>query len=446
MNSSQYSPDGWLAPHRARPVSHSLRLPGSKSLTNRELILAALATGPSRVRLPLHSRDTALMIDALRRLGVTITTVDGEGEFGPDLMVEPLPLRPAPVRAIIDCGLAGTVMRFIPPVAALISGTTHLDGDASARRRPMATTLDALRQLGVGIDDGDTGRLPFTMTSPSELTGNSVTIDASQSSQFVSGLLLAGARMPGGLTITHTGESVPSLPHIEMTITCLADRGVRVSTPQEGVWKVEPGPIAPLEVTIEPDLSNAAPFLAAALITGGAVTLHGWPEHTTQVGAHVPALLEAFGASVVRTSGSVTVDGRAGWSPGTPLKAVDLDLSHAGELAPNLVTLSALADGPSRFRGIGHLRGHETDRLSALVENIRALGGVATEHPEGIDVVPAPLRGGVWKSFEDHRMATSGALLGLAVPGVIVDDIACTSKTLPEFSLLWDALVESLAP
>ena len=446
MNSSQYSPDGWLAPHRARPVSHSLRLPGSKSLTNRELVLAALATGPSRVRLPLHSRDTALMIDALRRLGVTITAVEGEGDFGPDLMVEPLPLRPAPVRAIIDCGLAGTVMRFIPPVAALISGTTHLDGDASAQRRPMATTLDALRQLGVGIDDGGTGRLPFTMTSPSELTGNSVTIDASQSSQFVSGLLLAGARMPGGLTITHTGESVPSLPHIEMTITCLAERGVRVSTPHEGVWRVEPGPIAPLEVTIEPDLSNAAPFLAAALITGGVVTLQGWPEHTTQVGAHVPALLEAFGASVVRTSGSVTVDGGAGWSPGAPLKAVDLDLSHAGELAPNLVTLSALADGPSRFRGIGHLRGHETDRLSALVENIRALGGVATEHPEGIDVVPAPLHGAVWKSFEDHRMATSGALLGLAVPGVIVDDIACTSKTLPEFSLLWDALVESPAP
>jgi 3-phosphoshikimate 1-carboxyvinyltransferase len=239
---------------------------------------------------------------------------------------------------------------------------------------------------------------------------------------------------------------VPSLPHIEMTITCLAERGVRVSTPHEGVWRVEPGPIAPLEVTIEPDLSNAAPFLAASLITGGVVTLHGWPEHTTQVGAHVPALLEAFGGAVVRTTGSVTVDGGAGWSHGHTLKAVDLDLSHAGELAPNLVALSALADGPSRFRGIGHLRGHETDRLSALVENIRALGGEATEHPDGIDVVPAPLHGGMWKSFEDHRMATSGALLGLAVPGVIVDDIACTSKTLPEFSLLWDALAESPAP
>lgn len=446
MNSSQYSPGGWPAPHRAHPVSHALSLPGSKSLTNRELVLAALATGPSRLRLPLHSRDTALMVDALRSLGVTITSVEGDGAFGPDLMVDPLPTRPAPVRAIIDCGLAGTVMRFIPPVAALIPGTTHLDGDASARRRPMATTLDALRQLGVSIDDGGAGRLPFTMTSPDALTGEHVTIDASQSSQFVSGLLLAGARMPRGLTITHTGDSVPSLPHIEMTIACLRARGVIVHSSSLGVWRVEPGPIAPREVTIEADLSNAAPFLAAALITGGAVTLHGWPETTTQVGADVPSLLEAFGATVTRHAGSVTVDGGAGWSHGATLRAVDLDLSHAGELAPNLVSLATLAEGPSRFRGIGHLRGHETDRLGALVSNIGALGGTATEHPDGIDVVPGALRGGTWKAFEDHRMATSGALLGLAIPGIVVDDIACTAKTLPEFSTLWDALVESPAP
>jgi 3-phosphoshikimate 1-carboxyvinyltransferase len=443
MNSSENSRLGWPAPQRAHPLRHAVSLPGSKSLTNRELVLAALATGPSRVIRPLHSRDTALMVEALRSLGVTITAVEGEGTFGPDFLVEPLPSSPAPVRALIDCGLAGTVMRFIPPVAALVAGATHLDGDASARRRPMGTTLDALTQLGVTIEDGGSRTLPFTMTSPVQLTGNSVTIDASQSSQFVSGLLLAAARMPGGLSITHTGDTLPSLPHIEMTIACLEARGVGVSTPRTGVWVVEPGPIAPLNVSIEPDLSNSAPFLAAALITGGSVTVDGWPAETTQVGAHIPALLERFGATIIRNHSSVTVDGGAGWVNGSALQGVDMDLSHAGELAPNLIALSTLAESPSRFRGIGHLRGHETDRLSALVENIRALGGIALEHPDGIEVTPAPLDGGGWRSFEDHRMATSGALLGLGVRGVVVDDIACTSKTLPEFTDLWRALVES---
>lgn len=445
MNASEYSPSPWPAPERARALGHVVALPGSKSLTNRELVLAGLAEGPSIIRRPLHSRDTALMIDALRALGVTITPLEGDNPYGPDLMVRPLPPVPAPVRAVIDCGLAGTVMRFVPPMAALVPGTTHLDGDLSARRRPMATTLDALRQLGVAIDD-ESGTLPFTITSPGRLTGNTVTIDASQSSQFVSGLLLAAARMPGGLTITHTGEGLPSLPHIEMTIASLAARGVSVSSPTRGVWIVEPGPIAAIDVTIEPDLSNAAPFLAAPLITGGRVTIEGWPGHTTQVGALVPELLEYFGATVHRGENSVTVDGGAGWIHGAVLKGVDLDLSHAGELAPNLVTLSTLASGASRFRGIGHLRGHETDRLRALVENIRALGGDATEHPDGIEVNPTPLDGGMWKSWEDHRMATSGALLGLGVRGVVVDDIGCTAKTLPEFEQLWTALVESAGP
>jgi 3-phosphoshikimate 1-carboxyvinyltransferase len=443
MSASEYSHEEWAAPQRARPLRHSLRLPGSKSLTNRELVLAALATGPSLVRAPLHSRDTALMVDALRALGATITAVEGTGGFGPDLLVQPLPQKPAAVRAMIDCGLAGTVMRFIPPVAAIVPGTTHLDGDISARRRPMSTTVDALRQLGVTVEDEGTSGLPFTMTSPGTITGAHVTIDASQSSQFVSGLLLAAPRMPEGLTITHTGSRLPSLPHIDMTVACLEARGVTVNTPRVGVWQVEPGPISPLEVTIEPDLSNAAPFLASALITGGVVTLEGWPASTTQVGAHVPGLLEQFGAKVHVGESRVSVDGGLGWIHGGVLPGVDMDLSHAGELAPNLVTLATLASGPSRFAGIGHLRGHETDRLAALVENIRALGGEAKELPDGIEVSPKPLDGGLWKSFEDHRMATSGALIGTGVRGVRVDDISCTAKTLPEFVDLWQALVES---
>jgi 3-phosphoshikimate 1-carboxyvinyltransferase len=446
MQESEISPAGWPAPERARPLRHSLSLPGSKSLTNRELVLAALASGPSRIRRPLHSRDSALMVEALRALGATITPVESDGVFGPDFLVEPLPKTPAATRAMIDCGLAGTVMRFIPPVAALVPGTIHLDGDLGARRRPMHTTLDALTQLGVTVEKEGPGGLPFTMTPPAVLTGASVTIDASLSSQFVSGLLLAAPRMPHGLTITHTGDSLPSLPHIDMTIASLRARGVSVESPKPGVWRVEPGDINPIDVTIEPDLSNAAPFLAASLISGGEVTLEGWPQHTTQVGRHVPELLEIFGAEVHYGSTFVTVSGGAGWVNGAQLPGVDLDLSHAGELAPTFIALSALASGPSTFRGIGHLRGHETDRLSALVSNIQALGGNARELPDGIEVTPTPLDGGAWAAFEDHRMATSGALLGLGVRGIVVDDIACTSKTLPEFVELWSALVESPAP
>ena len=446
MQESEISPAGWPAPERARPLRHSLSLPGSKSLTNRELVLAALASGPSRIRRPLHSRDSALMVEALRALGATITPVESDGAFGPDFLVEPLPKTPAATRAMIDCGLAGTVMRFIPPVAALVPGTIHLDGDPGARRRPMHTTLDALTQLGVAVEKEGPGGLPFTMTPPAVLAGESVTIDASLSSQFVSGLLLAAPRMPRGLTITHTGDSLPSLPHIDMTIASLRARGVSVESSKPGVWRVEPGDINPIDVTIEPDLSNAAPFLAASLISGGEVTLEGWPQHTTQVGRHVPELLEIFGAEVHYGSTSVSVSGGAGWVNGAQLPGVELDLSHAGELAPTFIALSALASGPSTFRGIGHLRGHETDRLSALVSNIQALGGNARELPDGIEVTPTPLDGGAWSAFEDHRMATSGALLGLGVRGIVVDDIACTSKTLPEFVELWSALVESPAP
>ena len=435
----------WSAPERVQPLQHALTVPGSKSLTNRELVLAALATGPSTLHRPLHSRDTELMVDALRALGATITEIPGEGDFGPDLQVTPIPVN-SRVSASVDCGLAGTVMRFVPPLAALVEGTLHCDGDIGARRRPMATTLDALRQLGLEVDDEGRGTLPFSVTNRGSLMGNTVSIDATSSSQFVSGLLLMGARLPEGLTITHTGSHIPSLPHIDMTIWCMRARGVSVEVVKEGVWRVHPGPIGARGVTIEPDLSNAAPFLAAPLITGGSLTIDGWPSETTQVGATVPAILEQLGARSTLTGSSLTLDGGAGWRHGAEILGVDMDLSHAGELAPTVIALSALASGPSVFRGIGHLRGHETDRLAALVLNITALGGDAEETPDGIIIRPAPLDGGVWRAHADHRMATSGALLGLGIRGITIDDISSTANTLPEFPALWSALVESPAP
>ena len=430
----------WSATTRTTPLLHEVALPGSKSLTNRELLLAALADGPSTLRAPLIARDTTLMVAALRELGARIEEVDSN-VASPDLLVTPIP-EGHRVDATIDCGLAGTVMRFVPPLMALIHGHARFDGDDAARARPMSATLDALGQLGIGVKSSE-GKLPFTLTNTGVLSEATLRIDASASSQFVSGLLLMAARLPEGLRIEHTGSQLPSIPHIDMTLECLRARGVKADMVEPGVWVVEPGPIAAHSVTIEPDLSNAAPFLAAPLITGGRLSVSGWPESTTQVGALVPGLLEHFGATVYLRSGMMTIDGGAGLAGGAPLPGVDLDLSHAGELAPTLVTLAALGSQPSTFRGIGHLRGHETDRLAALVANITGLGGVAAETADGLTVSPASLRAGEWRSYDDHRMATSGALLGLAVEGITVDDIGCTSKTLPEFPILWEALLKS---
>lgn len=432
-------PGTWAAPTATGPLAASLRLPGSKSLTNRELVLSALAVEPTLLRAPLASRDSSLMIDALRALDVRIEEVDGtsgsgHGEFGPDLLVTPGELLGG---GSISCGLAGTVMRFLPPVAALALGPVAFDGDASARRRPMRTMIDALRALGVEVSDDGLGSLPFSLYGTGEVLGGELQIDASASSQFVSGLLLSAPRFTTGLRLRHTGASLPSLPHIEMTIQCLAARGVAVESPEPGYWIVPPGDIAGGEIAIEPDLSNAAPFLVAAIVAGGTVTVQGWPETTTQVGADLARLLPLFGATTSRRDGDLTVDGGRGIRGGNRIPGVDLDLSTAGELAPAFVALAALASTPSRITGIAHLRGHETDRLAALADEVNGLGGRVSELEDGLLIEPAPLHGGLWHTWEDHRMATAGAIVGLAVEGVEIEDIGTTSKTLPQFPDLW---------
>lgn len=418
----------WNAPSATRPLDASLSLPGSKSLTNRELVLSALAAEPSTLRAPLHSRDTNLMVEALRSLGTTIVEQSGDSPFGGDWIVTPGELTGS---TTIDCGLAGTVMRFLPPVAALALGPTTFDGDAAARKRPMNVTVTSLRDLGVDVADEGRGALPFTVHGSGRVSGGELTVDASRSSQFVSGLLLAAARFENGLDLTHDGERLPSLPHIEMTIETLAQRGVAVTSDRPGHWRVHPGTLDGRVVDIEPDLSNAGPFLIAALVAGGSVTITGWPETTTQVGNDLLEILPLFGAAVTRTGTSVTVSGTGN------ISAVSLDLTTGGELAPALVALAALADGTSEITGIGHIRHHETDRLAALVAEINGLGGRATELPDGIRVEPATLHGGLWHTYEDHRMATAGAIIGLRITGVEIEDIRTTSKTLPEFPELW---------
>jgi 3-phosphoshikimate 1-carboxyvinyltransferase len=417
----------WPAPRSHGPVHASVAVPGSKSLTNRLLLLAALADGPGRLSAPLRARDTELMAAALRALGVAID------DDGPDWVVTPAPLH----AAAIDTGLAGTVMRFVPPLAALADGPVTFDGDAYARERPMATLLDGLRQAGVSVDDDGRGALPFTVLGRGSVPGGHVHIDASASSQFVSGLLLAAARYDKGVEITHTGaEPVPSSPHIDMTLAVLRGAGVDASVVAPGVWQVAPGPVGARDVHVEPDLSNAAPFLAAALVTCGSVTVPGWPASTTQAGDALRDLLAAMGADVRLDADGLTVTGT-----GTVL-GLDADLHDVGELTPALAALATLADGPSSLRGVGHLRGHETDRLAALCTELGSLGGDIVEHADGLTISPRPLYGGIWRAYADHRMATAGAIIGLAVDGVEVDDIGCTTKTLPDFPGMWSTLLD----
>ncbi|MDO3639364.1 3-phosphoshikimate 1-carboxyvinyltransferase [Mycolicibacterium arseniciresistens] len=417
----------WPAPSTPSPVHATVTVPGSKSLTNRALLLAALATpqGSSTISGALRSRDTDLMIGALQTLGVTVEPVGGDLT---ELVVGGA-IAPA-AGARVDCGLAGTVLRFVPPLAALGTQTVTFDGDEQARARPIAPLLDGLRALGVGVDgDG----LPFQVSGGGSVAGGTVEIDASASSQFVSGLLLSGAAFTDGLTVVHTGESVPSAPHIGMTVAMLRDAGVEVDDTQRLRWQVRPGPVAARRWVIEPDLSNAVPFLSAAVVSGGAVRVTGWPQFSIQPAGVILAILQKLGATVRHGDAYLEVQG------GSQFGGFEVDLHEVGELTPTMAALAALATpgSESRLRGVAHLRGHETDRLAALSNEINGLGGRCEETDDGLVITAVPLHGGTWHSYADHRMAMAGAIVGLRTPGVEVEDIATTAKTLPEFPQLW---------
>ncbi|MDT0214480.1 3-phosphoshikimate 1-carboxyvinyltransferase [Rothia sp. ARF10] len=417
----------WTCPTAEGPVDATVALPGSKSLTNRFLVLAARAGGVSRLRAPLRSRDTLLMADALRALGVTVEDVD-DGDW----LVTPGSARGS---TSIDCGLAGTVMRFVPPLAALADGAVSFDGDEHARTRPMGPALGALRALGVDVEDDGRGTLPFTVRGTGSVRGGGVTLDASASSQFVSALLLSGAHYDHGVTVRHEGPPVPSQPHIEMTVEALRDVGADVDDGEPDTWRVEPGPLNPLDVQVEPDLSNAAPFLAAALVTRGRVRVPGWPQHTTQAGDDIRDILDEMGADVVLARDGLTVSAADGFT------GVDLDLHDASELTPVVAALAALADGPTRIRGVAHIRGHETDRLAALARELGALGVEVDETEDGLHIAPRPLSPARWSTYGDHRMVMAGAVLGLAVPGLVLEDPGTVAKTLPTFVDLWTTML-----
>ncbi|WP_435771249.1 3-phosphoshikimate 1-carboxyvinyltransferase [Nocardioides sp. SYSU DS0651] len=435
MSSASPHPDPWPAPTARGPVEATVTLPGSKSLTNRALVLAALADGPSVVRRALRSRDTLLMAAALGSVGAVVDTT------GPDWRVTPLDGAVPGDRADVDCGLAGTVMRFVPPAAGLVQGDVRFDGDPHMRNRPVGEVLRALAALGLDIT-GDAGgaadALPFTVHGRGSVPGGTVVIDASASSQFVSALLLAGARFDAGVDVRHDGKPIPSLPHIEMTIAMLRDRGVEVDDSDADRWTVAPGPIAARDEDVEPDLSNAAPFLALAAVTGGSVVVRDWPGATTQAGDALRDLLARMGCRVERVTDGLRVTGPDGGHRG--LLGLQADLHDVGELAPAVAALCAVASTPSHLTGIAHIRGHETDRIAALAKELGSLGSDVVEHPDGLAIRPAQLTGGVFHTYADHRMAHAGVVIGAVVPGVLVEDVATTGKTFPDFAGFWSGL------
>ena len=422
----------WPAPFRGkRPVDAIVTIPGSKSVTNRALILAAQATTPSIIRKPLVSRDSELMSAGLAAMGVGIESgSDAQGDYW---VITPAPLK-GPAK--VDVGNAGTVMRFLPPLAALASGDIAFDGDPRSYERPLGPVIKALEDLGISIEHEGRYSLPMVMKSQGSIPGGNLTIDASASSQFLSALLLVAPSMTNGITVKHSGGTLPSMPHIEMTVQMLRDFGATVTVDAAAqTWRVEPGALHGVDLVIEPDLSNAAPFISLAMVCGGSITISDWPRSTTQPGDQLRDIFTSMGSTVEFVDGGLKVTG------GESIHGIDIDLHDVGELTPSIAALAALADSPSYLRGIGHLRLHETDRLAALSREINSLGGNVTEEETALHITPAPLHSGVFHTYEDHRIATAGAVIGLVVDGIEVENIATTRKTLTDFPGLWKSLL-----
>ena len=427
----------WPAPFRGdEKVSARVVIPGSKSVTNRALILAAQAKSPSLLKRPLISRDTELMVAGLRAMGVGIRDVNVDGDLAWE--ITPSPLR-GPAK--VDVGNAGTVMRFLPPLSALAQGDISFDGDPRSYERPLGPVISALEDLGIEIEHDGRYSLPMIVKGKGQIPGGSLTIDASASSQFLSALLLIAPSTRDGIVATHKGGPLPSMPHIDMTVQMLRDFGAKVKVDKAAnSWSVSAGALQGQDLVIEPDLSNAAPFLSIAMVCGGSITIADWPEVTTQPGDQLREILAAMGATITRGKDGLTITG------GESIHGIDIDLHDVGELTPAIAALAALADSPSHLRGIGHLRLHETDRLAALTREINSLGGNVVEDETSLHITPhgamgKGLHGGTFHTYEDHRLATAGAVIGLVIPGVEIENVATTRKTLPDFPGLWQSLV-----
>ena len=461
----------WPAPFRgSQPVNARVVIPGSKSVTNRALILAAQATSPSILRRPLVSRDSELMVAGLRALGIGVQEIEVESNANASTNNASTnnastnnastnnastntkelawKITPAPLKgpAAIDVGNAGTVMRFLPPLAALAQGTISFDGDPRSHERPLGPVIKALEELGISIDHGNRYSLPLSLVGTGKIPGGEIDIDASASSQFLSALLLIGPSTENGITARHVGGELPSMPHIEMTVEMLREFGATVHVDAaKKTWRVEPGALIGKDMVIEPDLSNAAPFLSIAMVCGGSITIADWPQKTTQPGDQLRTLLSDMGASISLNNDGLTLTSNSEKSAlrdAPKIIGIDVDLHDVGELTPSIAALAALADSPSHLRGIAHLRLHETDRLAALTREINAIGGKVSEEHSALHFEPSPLHSGIFHTYDDHRLATAGAVIGLTTQGIEVENIATTRKTLTDFPGLWKSLLK----
>jgi 3-phosphoshikimate 1-carboxyvinyltransferase len=413
----------------AGPLDATVAVPGSKSLTNRALVCAALADGTSTLDGALVADDTEAMRTALATLGAAIDehpssgrlTVAGTGGR----------LRPGPLA--LDVRLSGTTSRFLLPVVALGTGEYRIDGAPPLRARPMGPVLDGIRALGAGVrPEGEDGHLPVTVVAPGGLAGGDVAVAGDTSSQFLSGLLLAAPYARSGVRLGLTTALV-SRPYVALTVAVMAAFGVDVEGDAgEGPLVVPRGRYRATAYAVEPDASTASYFLAAAALVGGRVTVEGLGAGSGQGDARFAEVLATMGARIDRTATTTTVTGNGELrSPGT------LDLADMPDMAQTVAVLAAFADGPTEVTGVGFIRHHETDRIAAVVGELARAGVEARETSDGFVVHPGPPHAARIATHDDHRMAMSFALLGLRVPGVEIADPGCVTKTFPGF---WEAL------
>ncbi|WP_436796102.1 3-phosphoshikimate 1-carboxyvinyltransferase [Actinospongicola halichondriae] len=405
---------------RSGPVDATVTIPGSKSITNRALVCAALAGSPSVIDGWLDADDTRAMIAALETLGVAV----GVGEhlsIGSD--------GPRPEVVSIDARQSGTTSRFLLPVLALDGAPRRITGDEQLQVRPMGEAFEALRALGARVsEEGVPGFLPAVVEGP--LRGGEVELAGDVSSQFVSGLLLAAPQMPGGLRVWISTELI-SRPYVDMTVAVMRSFGASVTVEDDRQWVVDALRYEGAEYTVEPDASAASYAWGAAVVTGGAVTVPGLHRSSLQGDVAFVDVLEQMGARVRWDDDAVTV------AAGPTLRGVDVDLSQISDTVPTLAAIAALADGPTTIRGVGFIRNKETDRIAAPVTELRRCGVDASETDDGMVIVPGPVAPTVVETYDDHRMAMGFSLLGLVNDGIQIAGPDCVTKTFPGY---WDLL------
>ena len=404
------------------PPDASVRIPGSKSITNRALVCAALASGESTLNGALFADDTEAMAAAVTSLGAEVDGVPGKATMrirGTGGAVA------TGAGTVIDARMSGTTGRFLAPVAALSEHPVTIDGHPQLRTRPFGDLAEALRHLGVRVESSVGGDgLPMRIQGP--IRSSDTIVAADRSSQFLSGLMLAGPLVPGGLRVRIDGPTV-SRSYVEMTAAVMRSFGAVVEVGSDEVH-VAAGGYRPVEgFTVEPDASSASYFWAAGAITGGTVSIEGLGADSIQGDARFAALLQAMGASVEEVAGITRVTG-------APLQGVEVDLADMSDTAPTLAVAASLAETPTTVRGIGFVRGKESDRIAAVVAELRRCGVDAREQSDGFAVLPgsAPTGARV-RTYDDHRIAMAFSVLGLVVPGIQIENPGCVAKTFPGF-------------